>query len=1653
MRQRVQRALILAVCLVGLPSVTLAAGASSTARPLITQPIQDGHRVTLDGNTRPEARNAAYDRGPVANNFPMAHLWLQLKRSPEQEQALVTLIDQMHDPKSPHYHQWLTAKEFGATFGLAQSDLTKISGWLQGHGFKVDAVFTNGMVIEFSGTAADVRQAFHTDIHRLDVDGELHYANMSDPQIPAALAAAVVGVVSMNDFKPHSGATPPSKYYVSSTGELTERNPDGGSGVHSDYTSGTNYTLVPADAQTIYNLAPIYAAGYSGQGQTIAVIEDSDDYSNADFTSFRSEFGLNATYPSGNLTTLLPQGSATCTDPGTTTDDLEVELDAEMATAIAPSATVEIAACATTNNWGGLIAIQNMINSTSYPPVMSMSYGECEVVSGSTQNAAFASTFQQAAAQGVSVFASAGDNSAADCEESLDPATQKDASHGINVTGWGESAYNVDVGGTDFQDTSLGKNSTYWNSTNGSTYGSAKSYIPEIPWDSSCASSVLWQFYDVGGSALAYCNSTAGENLLGAVGGGGGASSCFSGTAVTSGIGGTNGTCAPLAKPSWQAGVFGIPSDGVRDLPDVSLFAANGVWNHIWTFCFTDPKNTGKSCAGAPSTWQGSGGTSASTPVLAAIQLLIDQKYGLQGNPNYVYYALAAVEYGASGSTACNSSATGGPASTCIFYDITVGDNDVNCLGTNNCFLPNGQTNGLLSSSDSAYVDTYASGVGYDLTTGIGSVNAGNLFSKWGSVVTGQKIGTTLALSVSAEPVPQDSTETLIAKLAYGSGSAPTGAVEYVIDSDTPGTMTCTGTTSPLNCTATIETDLTVGNHNYTANYAGSADNWPSTATVVFEVTASTMPPPPPATSLVVVDEYNNALAGAPTALMQASDGNYYTTTAGSPSSLLKLMGGKFTPSTVYTFNLDTQGGAESGVVEGPSGLLYGFTSYTGDGGGAVFYSLSTSGTFKAIHAFTQTQVYVVQAQPILGSDGNFYVLSRLGGVNGQGSIMQVSPTGTYSLLYSFSDNEMPYAGLVEASPGVFYGSTYQGGASIYGYIFKMVVTGSSATVTDIHDFDGTDGEGAASTLIVGANGNLYGMTSQGGTANPGCNEGTPCGTIFEVSPSGTLTTLVEFATYESEVGSLPNNGFLLASDGNFYGDEGEEPGAGGNYQATAWAMTPSGTFTVPTNPDGSETGNMVGASYPMIQANDGTIMQTSGEGGSSETGDVVKMTLSPALVGPVQVTTSGTYQANTAFTLNYAVLNGYSTTYQQCYGYVQGGTAGAGTFTGKLSNGTAQITPTANGTYTYAVTCGGIESGFVTVVVGFAVTTTQLPTGTVGYAYTATLQATDGTAPYTWSVSSGTLPAGLTLAANTGIISGTPTKSATSSFTIGVTDSASHSATQAESIVVYGSTIVRITTTTLPNGAVGTAYTTTLAATSGTKPYTWSIAQGSLPAGLSLAASTGVISGTPTAAGTQTFLIAVKGTGAYTATAQLSITVIPALTIDTTLLPTAGVGASYSFTLTASYGTSPYTWSVSSGTLPAGLMLSASTGVISGKPTTATAADDFTIEVADSASHTATQAVVMVVYGSTIVRITTTSLPNGTVGTAYTATLAATSGTKPYTWSVYEGELPAGLTLAASTGVISGTPTAAGTTDFFIGVKGAGANTATAALSITIAQ
>jgi subtilase family serine protease len=710
-----------------LPQTTLP---QTTGRGLIRDRVDEHKLVTLGGNTRPEVA-AGNDLGMVADDLALDHMMLQLKRSPEQAQALEQFIAEQQDPKSANFHKWLTAAEFGQRFGSAESDIRSVTEWLGAQGFKVNTVYPSGMTIDFSGNAAQVRNAFHTAIHNLDVNGVHHIANVSDPQIPEALAPVVAGVVSMHDFRPHKMSRIVNRARPGAN--TTEATSD-----RAQYTynsAGNTYqALVPADLATIYDFNPLFAKGTTGKGQTIVVIEDTNLYSSNDWNIFRSALGL-AQYTAGSLVTkqVAPAtGTNNCLSPGVNGDDEEAILDAEWASAAAPDAAIVVASCANTIMTSGLyIAGQNLVNSSAPPAIVSISYGECEAYNGASWNAAQNTLYQQAVAEGTSIFVAAGDENAASCDRG-----GTDAMHGISVSGFASTPYNVAVGGTDFADVYNNTTSQYWSSTNTSTYGSALSYIPEIPWNDSCAGSLLATsmgystVYGTGG----FCNSSyALENgFLVVAGGSGGPSNCATGTPVVAGVAG--GTCQGYAKPSWQAGVAGIANDGVRDIPDVSMFSSDGsAWGHYAVICFTDASNGGSQCKGAPlpppdgNRWTGVGGTSLATPIMAGVQALINQSAGgAQGNPNPVYYSMAAKMPSA-------------------FHSITQGDITVNCNGPRNCFGYAGNVDygragrvfattygGALSTSSSSFAPAYGAGAGWNFATGLGSVDVNVLVSNWG---------------------------------------------------------------------------------------------------------------------------------------------------------------------------------------------------------------------------------------------------------------------------------------------------------------------------------------------------------------------------------------------------------------------------------------------------------------------------------------------------------------------------------------------------------------------------------------------------------------------------------------------------------------------------------------------------------------------------------------------------------------------------------------------------------------------------------------------------------------------------------------------------------------------------------------------------------
>src|SRR5258706_4630780 len=328
------------------------------------------------------------------------------------------------------------------------------------------------MVIEFSGTAGQVRSAFHTEIHHFVMNGEEHTANVADPQIPAALAPVVAGVVSLHDFPKRSHAKVVGEFRRK-IGELalqpllTLTNPFG---------SGNFYGLGPGDFATIYNTKPLLTAGNDGTGQTIAIVGE-PDLNVQDVQQFRSIFGLPANFDATNI---VVNGA----DPGITSVDEETEadLDVQWSGAVAPGATIKFVASASTPASAGIDLSALYIVEHNIAAVMSVSYGACENVLGSAGNAFYSTVWEQAAAQGITVMVSAWDVGSAGCDDFNKP---QPATQGLAVSGLASTPYNVSVGGTDFDQVNTW--TSYWNTTNDATGTSAKSYIPEIPWSQNCA--------------------------------------------------------------------------------------------------------------------------------------------------------------------------------------------------------------------------------------------------------------------------------------------------------------------------------------------------------------------------------------------------------------------------------------------------------------------------------------------------------------------------------------------------------------------------------------------------------------------------------------------------------------------------------------------------------------------------------------------------------------------------------------------------------------------------------------------------------------------------------------------------------------------------------------------------------------------------------------------------------------------------------------------------------------------------------------------------------------------------------------------------------------------------------------------------------------
>jgi hypothetical protein len=688
-----------------IPALTSAQVSNVQSR--IGQAIDEKNLVTLKGNTHPMAV-PQFDRGEAPASLPMNRMLLVLQHTAVQEAAIKQLLVDQQNSASPRFQQWLTPQQYGQMFGPSAQDVKTVTSWLQSHGFEVASSSPGGHVIEFSGTAGQVQSAFHTSIHHYSVNGEDHWANSSDPQIPAALASVVVGVKSLHNFR-----AKPSSHYAG----LFQRDKSTGatkqlSGPKFTFTTpnGTFFGVGPADFATIYNVNPLWNAGIDGTGQNIAIVQESN-INIQDIRNFRALFALPANDPE-----IVLDGPDPGIDPNV---EPEAVIDVTWAGAVAKGAKIKLVVSASTNTTEGIALSAQYIVDNNIASISSMSFGQCELHLGTAGNQFWNAVWEQAAAEGISAFVSAGDGGSAGCDN-FDTAAE--ARDGLAVSGDASTPFNIAVGGTDFGGNFFNP-AQFWSATNDpTTQGSALSYIPELPWNDSCANSLL-AFIGAGTDPIAVCNSPLGANFLGIAGGSGGASSCISsdGRHISSCTGG-------YPKPSWQAGP-GVPADKVRDIPDVSLLASNGFLGSFYIICEADLSPNGMCDLNPPfEDFAGFGGTSVSSPAFAGILALVNQKtHSRQGNANFVFYKLAAGQNAASCNVNAGEILTSQPAANCIFNDITADTNAVPCAtGSPNCATEGSDPIGVLTG--------YNAGAGYDLATGLGSVNATNLVNNWKSI-------------------------------------------------------------------------------------------------------------------------------------------------------------------------------------------------------------------------------------------------------------------------------------------------------------------------------------------------------------------------------------------------------------------------------------------------------------------------------------------------------------------------------------------------------------------------------------------------------------------------------------------------------------------------------------------------------------------------------------------------------------------------------------------------------------------------------------------------------------------------------------------------------------------------------------------------------
>jgi hypothetical protein len=739
MRSRLVSSLVLPTALLVtafLPSAQAAVQNQTPVQNRIAGAVNNGSRVALPGTVGGHAKQSV-DLGLAPANLQLPSLSVRFSMTAAQQADLNQLLAGQLDPSSPSYHQWLTSEQFGARFGLSSSDLAAVSSWLTSQGFTITGVAKSSTFITFSGTVAQAQQAFGTTIHNVSFNGEQHITNLTDPTLPSAIANVTLAVTGLNDFKLKPRSRVSGVTSNSTQPSFTVQNC--GSGV-----TPPCHFITPGDLYTIYDYPPA-SSNLTGTGITIAVMGATDLTTgnvlpDANLTAFRTAAGL----PPINLKLQLAG-----TDPGVSTADIdEAHLDVEWSGASAPGATIEYVY--------GKDVLANSLTyaidaSPTIAPIITISYGGCESGFGASYLATYNQLLQMANAKGITVMSSSGDNGATDCD------TSGVASEGLAVDFPSSSPFVTSAGGTMFSG-DVSNASAYWNSANATNNSSAKSYIPEQPWNETTASGGL----DAGGA------------------GGGGASGFFS-------------------KPAWQTGL-GVPNDSSRDVPDVSLNAA--AQHDGYVVCSQGSCTNG--FLGSNGQANVFGGTSFVAPSLAGILAVVEQHLGTGalGNIGPTLYGLA-----------------NGPTASSIFHDIITGNISVPCSqGTPNC--PSGGSIG------------YNAATGYDLATGLGTLDVNMLVTNWASATptgTGSTIGaglTTTTVTTTSQLCAVNATTLPLTVTVGGSitGTTPTGTIQFLVDNKAVGTPQPLPSGSATLTFALSTATITSGGHTVSAVYSGDGN-------------------------------------------------------------------------------------------------------------------------------------------------------------------------------------------------------------------------------------------------------------------------------------------------------------------------------------------------------------------------------------------------------------------------------------------------------------------------------------------------------------------------------------------------------------------------------------------------------------------------------------------------------------------------------------------------------------------------------------------------------------------------------------------------------------------------------------------------------------